>query len=175
MDKEIKETIDKLCKQVEEQMKQIAEQDISSSNIEYLSKLVDIKENLKEMEEKNMYGNYGRGYGANFDNYRDGGRDGGRGMYSRDYSGYGRGNSGNYGARGYDRKYRGDESIERMSNEYGRYMENRERYGASEETMKSLEFMLHSMEDFAKMLKEDAESPEEVEMIRHTGQKIAQM
>lgn len=153
-------------------MKQIAEQDISSSNIEYLSKLVDIKENLKEMEDGNMYGRYGRydGYGANFDNYRDGGRDGGRGMYTRDYSGYGRGNSGNYGARGYDKRYRGDESIERMSNEYGRYMENRERYGAGEEANRSFHFMVESWKDFGKVIKEEAETPEQRQMFEQAVQ-----
>lgn len=173
MEKEIKEVVDKLCKQIEEQMKQISEQDISSSNIEYLDKLVDIKKELLEMEEKTMYGNYGRygNYGANYDNYRDGGASGGRGMYSRDYSGYGRGNSGNYGARGYDRKYRGDESIERMSGEYGRYMENRERYGAGQETDKSFHYMVEAWKDFGKVIKEEAETPEQ----RQTFEKAIQM
>ena len=176
MDKGINEVIDKLCKQIEEQMKQIAEQDISSSNIEYLDKLVDIKKDLKEMEEKSMYG-YGeyrnRGnYGANFDNYRDGGSSGGRGMYTRDYSGYNRGNSGNYGARGYDRRYRGDESIERMSNEYGRYMENRERYGASQETDKSFHYMVEAWKDFGKVIKEEAETPEQMQMFQESIQNM---
>ena len=134
-----------------------------------LGKLVDIKENLKEMEEKDMYGRYNN-YGANFDNYRDGGRDGGRGMYSRDYSGYGRGNSGNYGARGYDRRYRGDESIERMSGEYGRYMENRERYGASQETDKSFHYMVEAWKDFGKVIKEEAETPEQRQMMQEAVQ-----
>ena len=35
--------------------------------------------------------------------------------------------------------------------------------------------MLRSMEDFARMLKEDAGSEEEVQMIRQTAQRIAQM
>jgi hypothetical protein len=35
--------------------------------------------------------------------------------------------------------------------------------------------MLESMEDFARMLREDAQSQEEVEMIRQTAQRIAQM
>ena len=35
--------------------------------------------------------------------------------------------------------------------------------------------MLDSMEDFARMLKEDAGSQEEIQMIRETAQRIAQM
>ena len=35
--------------------------------------------------------------------------------------------------------------------------------------------MLDSMEDFARMLREDAQSQEEIEMIRQTAQRIAQM
>lgn len=61
-------------------------------------------------------------------------------------------------------------------NEYGNYNYGRERYGANnEDTKKSLRYMLESMEDFARMLKEEAGSQEEVEMIRQTAQRIAQM
>ena len=35
--------------------------------------------------------------------------------------------------------------------------------------------MLESMEDFARMLREEAQSQDEVEMIRQTAQRIAQM
>ena len=62
-----------------------------------------------------------------------------------------------------------------MYEDYGRYMQSRERYGAGEDTKKSLEYMLRSMEDFARMLKEDAQSQEEVMMIKETAQRIAQM
>ena len=108
-----------------------------------------------------MYGNYG--------NY--GGRRAGYDSYGR-YDNYGE----NYGRRGYDTKYRGDEYMGRMHDEYGRYEENRSRYGAnSEDTKRSLEYMLRSMEDFAHMLKEEAQSQEEVQMIKQTAQRIAQM
>lgn len=39
----------------------------------------------------------------------------------------------------------------------------------------SLEYMLKNVVDFVKMLKEDAESPEEVEMIRKYARKISEM
>ena len=61
--------------------------------------------------------------------------------YGRDsygeYGNYGEYGRGSYGRRGRDMKYRGDDSLDRMSGEYGRYMENRNRYGASQETDRS--------------------------------------
>ena len=93
-----------------------------------------------------------------------------------EYGNYGENyNRSSYGRRGYDMKYRGHEDLDRMSNEYGRYMENRERYGANEDTKRSLKYMLESMEDFARKLREEASSQEEVMMIKETAQRIAQM
>lgn len=109
------------------------------------------------------YGNYG--------NYM--GRGPSRGSYGEYGDGYG--NYGNYGRRGVDSRYRGYDHIDRMGEHYGRYEEGRERYGANEDTKKSLKYMLEAMEDFAKMLKEEASSQEEVQMIRQTAQRIAQM
>ena len=54
-------------------------------------------------------------------------------------------------------------------------MDNRERYGANEDTKRSLKYMLESMEDFARKLREEASSQEEVMMIKETAQRIAQM
>lgn len=96
------------------------------------------------------YGNYGRGRRAGYDSY---GRDeyGRGGSYGRD----------SYGRRGYDMKYRGEEEIDRMAGEYGRYQENRERYGAGEETDKSFHYMVKALEDFIKVLHEEAETPQQ--------------
>ena len=141
------------------------------NNLEYLDKLIDIQKDAYKImcmkEDKEMYGEYGNYSGRNvgYDSY---GRYGeyGRGSYGRD----------SYGRRGVDSRYRGHEHLDRMYGEYGRYQESRERYGAnSEETKKSLKYMLESMEDFARMLREDAQNQEEVEMIRQTAQRIAQM
>ena len=108
-----------------------------------------------------MYGRYGR------DSY---GRDS-YGNYDRSYG------RDSYGRRERDSRgrYRGHEYMDEMYDEYSKYMEGRSRYGANEDTKKSLEYMLRSMEDFARMLKEDAGSEEEVQMIRQTAQRIAQM
>ena len=145
---------------------------ITSSNLEFFEKLIDIHKDIAneeywcmKEESEEMYGNYGR------DNY---GRDEyGRGSYG-EYNGRGRDS---YGRRERDSRgrYKGHEYMDEMYDYYGRYMDGRERYGASEDTKKSLKYMLESMEDFARMLKEDAQSEEEVMMIRETAQRIAQM
>ena len=144
---------EKLIEKVKEKIQHILNEDINTNNLEHLYKLIDIYKDAKEVESMN----YGRRPG--YDSYGNYGRD----MY------------GNYGRRGYDMKYRGDEELDRMAGEYGRYMESRNRYGASEDTKKSLKYMLESMEDFARMLREEAQSQDEVEMIRQTAQRIAQM
>ena len=147
---------DKLLQQVDEKIKEIMEEDINSNNLDYLYKLSKIKHITKE--DKMNYGNYGEyGRRAGYDSYGE--------HYGRD----------NYGRRGYDAKYRGHNHLDRMYEDYGRYMDGRTKYGNNQDTMKSLKYMLESMEDFARMLKEDAQSQEEVEMIRQTAQRIAQM
>lgn len=156
---------DKIIKKTNEYIENIVNEELNSNNLEYLGKLVDIQKDVYKIkcmkEEDKMYGNYsgrrpGHGSYGEYGNYGE-------------YSGYG-----NYGRRGYDSKYRGHDKINEMDNEYGRYMESRE-YGAGEDTKRSLHYMLKSMEDFARMLKEEAQSQEEVEMIRQTAQRIAQM
>ena len=149
---------------------------ITGSNYEALGELIDIHKDIINEEywcykmeegEESMYGNYGRGSYGNYGEY-------GRGNYGRDS--YGRDE---YNARGRSRdsrgRYRGHDYLDEMYDDYSRYSEGRQRYGANEDTMKSLKYMLKSMEDFARMLKEEAESEEEVEMIRQTAQRIAQM
>lgn len=169
---------EKIKEQLKEIKKGILEEGIqNNNNLEHIYKIVDIEKDLCEIEEaKDMrYGRYD-GYGNSYG--RDSYGRGSYGEYNDGYSGYGarrRDSRGRYMERGYDTKYRGDDSLNEMHEQYGRYMDNRERYGAGEDTMKSLKYMLESMEDFARMLKEDAQSQEEVEMIRQTAQRIAQM
>lgn len=142
---------EKLIEKTKSSIDQILEGDISPNNIEYLYKLSKINHMAKE--DKNMYGNY-MGRNPGYDTY-------GRGME------YGR----NYGARGYDSRYRGEENLDRMYNEYGRYMENRNRYGASEETDKSFHYMVKSLEDFIRVLHEEAETPQQKQMLNETLQR----
>lgn len=147
---------ERLEKKTEESINKILDEGLTTNNLENLYKLVDIYKDAKEVDNMN-YGNYGGR--PMYDNY---GRD--------SYRGYN-----DYGRRGYDTKYKGDDHLNRVYEDYGRYEEEKQRYGANENTKRSLQYMLKSMEDFARMLKEDARSQEEVQMIRDTAQRIAQM
>ena len=133
---------EQLKKKTEESIKKILDEGITTGNLDHLYKLSKINHIVKEDE--NM--NYGRGYG-NYGEYGNYGRD----NYGRE----------NYGRRGYDMRYRGDEYLERMSGEYGRYQENRNRYGNSQETDKSFHYMVKALEDFIKVLEEEAETQEQ--------------
>lgn len=180
---EKKDIMQDVKKKTEEIMKTYIDKELNTDDLEILGGLVDIHKDIsneeywKRKENINMYGNYGRGnygnYGTNYGNYN--GRGPSRGAYGEGYSeGYGEYGDGSYGRRGRDSRYRGDDELERMGEHYSRYEEGRQ-YGAKEDSMRSLKYMLESMENFARMLKEEATSQEEVQMIRQTAQKIAQM
>lgn len=152
---------EKLEKKTEESIKKILDEGITTTNLDHLYKLTKI--NYMAKEEDNMnYGNYGEynGRGPSRGAY---GEDYGRGGYG-EYGEYGRG--GSYGRRGRDSRYRGDDSLERMSGEYGRYNESRSRYGAgSEESDKSFMYMVKALEDFIMVLKEEADSPQQKQQL----------
>lgn len=102
---------------------------------------------------RGSYGEYGRG---SYGNYGEG-----------SYGEYGRGS---YGARGRDMRYRGDDYLDRMYGEYGRYQESRSRYGAGEETDKSFHYMVKALEDFIKVLEEEAETPQQKQQLMQSLQ-----
>jgi len=143
----------KLEEKTEESINKILDEGITTNNLEHLYKLTKINHIAKEEENMN-YGARRPGY----DSY---------GNYGRYYGEYGRED---YGRRGYDMKYRGEEEMDRMANEYGRYMENR-RYGAGEETDKSFHYMVKALEDFIKVLHEEAETPQQKQMLNETLQR----
>ena len=146
-----------LVKKTEESINRILKEGITTTNLDNLYKLSKINHMAKE--DKNMnYGNYGRGGYGNYGNYGEG-----------SYGEYGRG--GNYGRRGYDARYRGEEELDRVAGEYGRYQESRGRYGASEETDKSFHYMVKALEDFIKVLHEEAETPQQKQMLNEALQK----
>ena len=172
--------LDNLCVEVEGQLEQILEQKVQQGNVEYLYKLIDIYKDIKNImywkEKLDMrrysnygeYNDYGRGnYGDNYGNYGEYG-EGSYGRRSRD-------SRGRYSARGYDTKYRGDEHLDNMYGAYHEYAEGRDNYGADEATLKSLDKMLQSTKKFMEMLKQEAKSQEEVEMIKETAQEISEI
>lgn len=78
------------------------------------------------------------------------------------YGEYGRNQYGNeYGRRGGGGRYRGHDYIDRMGEDYGRYQESRSRYGAGEESDKSFHYMVKGLEDFIKVLYEEADTPQQ--------------
>ena len=133
---------DRVIEKVEKSIEKIINEGITTNNLDHLYKLSKINHMAKDDKKMNYgeYGNYG-GRRAGYDSY-------GRGSYG-EY-----GNYGEYGRRGRDMKYRGEEELDRMSGEYGRYMESRGRYGAGEETDKSFHYMVKALEDFIKVLYE---------------------
>jgi hypothetical protein len=145
---------DKIIQKVEEKIEEIISSDINQNNLEHLYKLSKIKHLAKE--DKEMYGNYE-------------GRRPGYETYGRDnYGEYGRGS---YGVRGRDMRYRGDDEMDRMRGEYERYMESRSRYGAGEETNRSFHYMVKALEDFIKVLHEEADTPQQKQMLNETLQR----
>ena len=146
---------EKVIKKMEESINKIIDEGVNTNNLDNLYKLSKIKHMAKE--DSNMYREY-EGYG----NY--GGRRPG-------YDTYGRGNYGNYGARGRDMRYRGEEELDRMYGEYDRYQESRSRYGASEETDKSFHYMVKALEDFIKVLYEEADNQQQKQQLRETLQR----
>ena len=157
---------DRVIEKTEESIKKILDEGLNTNNLDHLYKLSKIKHYAKEDKEMN-YGNYG-GRRAGYDTY-------GRENYG-EYGNYGEGSygeygRGRYGARGRDMRYRGHDHLDRIYDDYGRYMENRSRYGAGEETDKSFHYMVKALEDFIMVLHEEAETPQQKQMLSEALQK----
>ena len=158
--------LEKTTEETEKLIKEIVKDGIAIENIEYLYQLIDIHKDIKEEESMN-YGNYGN-YGANYGNYGNYGAN-----YGNNYgANYGRGAGyDSYGRRGVDSKYRGEEEMNRMAGEYGRYQDSRNRYGAGDqETDKSFHYMVKALEDFIKVLHEEAETPQQKQQLMQSLQ-----
>lgn len=129
----------------------VGEDELNVNDLDILYKLVDIHKDVcnekywkvkeSEIMRYSGYGNYGgyEGYGE-----------------------YGINQYGNeYGRRGGGGRYRGHDYIDRMGEDYGRYQESRSRYGAGEESDKSFHYMVKGLEDFIKVLYEEADTPQQ--------------
>lgn len=162
----------KVKKQIEEQIDTIVKEGIQLNNLDMLGKLIDMDTDLANQEYWNKkeevmemnYRNYGNEYGNEYGNYGRRKRDS-RGRYMR---------------RGVDKKYQGEEMMGEMHDRYQEYSENREEYdrgnyGAKGNTIKSLDYMLQSIVEFVEMLKEDASSQEEVELIKKYTREISEL
>jgi hypothetical protein len=145
-------TMDKTIEKTEEYIKKAGELGLDAVDLDELFKVVDIYKDLKEVENMNNYGEYG--------NYN--GRGPSRGAYG-EYNEYGR--------RGVDSPYRASKYMDSMRGSYEAYEDyrgeyNRGNYGAKEDGLKELDYMMHAAMKFIKMIKEEATSPEEQEIVR---------
>lgn len=164
---ENEKVLERLKEETEKKIGEVMQQGIQANNVDMLYSLVDIHKDIaneeywKEKEEHMRYKTYGeRGRGDyNEESYGRRQRDS-RGRYME-------------GSRG--GRYRGHDMIDEMYDGYSEYSEGKSRYGAGPETMEPLEAMLESVMDFMEMLKRDAGSQEEIELIRHYAKKISEM
>lgn len=150
--------MDKVKEKVEKIINEMSERELEPNDIDMLGKLVDIHKDLsneKYWEVKEMY-------------YRDPRRY----DYDRDDMNYGRGRKRD--SRG---RYKGHDMIDDMSENYGRYMETRDgrSYGGKEDSIKSLDYMMQSTYDFICMLEEEANTDEEMNIIRKYARKISEL
>lgn len=159
----MEETLKRVEEEVEKNINNVLDKGINTVNLDHLQKLADILKNVEktksERSESMNYGNY-NGRGPGHGSYGEYGNYGNYGEYGRE----------NYGARGRDMRYRGDQELDRMAGEYGRYQESRGRYGAGEETNKSFHYMVEALKDFVKVLNEEAETPQQKQMLREALQ-----
>lgn len=169
----------KVTEETEKLIEGILEEGIQANNVDFLYKIVDIHKDIanekywqKKEEGINMrYRAYGEEYGNYGEDYGNYGRRGVSGTGRR----YGDESYGRRGVKGTGRgRYRGEEMMNEMAYHYGNYNESSQ-YGAEHESTKALEAMMGATVDFIKMLKEDAKSPEEMEIIKHYSKKISEM
>lgn len=161
------------CKEVSEQVEKIiqtfTDEGINSGNVDYLYKLVDIHKDLAnekywKTKEEVMKMRYRENYGRRSRDSR--GRYMENVVYGRDN--YGRDN------------YRGEDMIDEMYENYGNYSENRDaynrgNYGSKQETLDSLKYMLQNVVEFMGILKQEAGSKEEVDLIKRYAQTLSDM
>lgn len=170
---EEKKTPEQLKEKVEEQLKKVVEQGITSNNVDYIYKLVDIHKDLaneeywKIKEEKYMRG-YGEGYNEGY------GRRGvpGTGRYRGEYGRRGVPGSGRGRYRGEDAMMEMQESYEEYNEAYSEAMNGN--YGAEGGMVKSAEGIMRNVTEIVKELAE-ADVPEVMHVIQKYTKKMSEM
>lgn len=159
----------KVKEKAEEVIENIMNKDeLSYDDIKIWYQAVDIH---KDMVEEEKYEKEIEDMRYNMNGYSDYSE----GPYGRNRYSTGR----NYGRRGVPGtgrgRYRGDEMIDDMYQTYQEYAEGKERYGADQNSVKALQYMLKLDKKFIEMLEEEAQTPEEEELIRQHKMEMAQM
>lgn len=146
--------IPKTREEVEKIMGNIVNNGLQIEDVDLLYKLIDIHKDIEnecywKIKEENM-----RYYN---DNSYAGGR-------SRDAQG-------RYVDRG--RRYRGEDMIDRVHDDYRNYNYGKDTYSGN--TTQSLEYMMQSIVDFISMLQDEVDSQEEMDIVRRYSRKISEM
>lgn len=164
--KEKQPITEKIKEEAEKFLRTSLSNGIQPANVDSLFKAVDMYKDAVGIEKSE---NKEEENDMRYRNYNDGGYgDGSYGRRARD-------SRGRYMARGYDAKYRGEDMIDEMYQNYQGYTYGRGNYGAEENTMKSLKFMMESVVEFVEMLKKEAGSQEEYEIINKYIKKLSDM
>lgn len=164
--KEKQPITEKIKEEAEKFLRTSLSNGIQPANVDSLFKAVDMYKDAVDIEKSE---NKEEENDMRYRNYNDGGYgDGSYGRRARD-------SRGRYMARGYDAKYRGEDMIDEMYQNYQGYTYGRGNYGAEENTMKSLKFMMESVVEFVEMLKKEAGSQEEYEIINKYIKKLSDM
>lgn len=167
--KEKQPITEKIKEEAEKFLRTSLSNGIQPANVDSLFKAVDMYKDAVGIEKSE---NKEEENDMRYRNYNDGGYgDGSYGRRARD-------SRGRYMARGYDAKYRGEDMIDEMYQNYQGYTYGREQYGtgnygAEETTIKSLKFMMESVVEFIEMLKKEAGSQEEYEVINKYIKKLS--
>lgn len=140
-----------VLEQTENIIEQILQQGLSSDNIDFLMKVVDVHKDIENenywKEKKEMYRDYERGYG--------------------DYS------AGSYGRRGVPGtgrgRYRGEEALDEMKYHYGNYMDSYS-YGAKEDSSAK---MINCFKEFGFSIAEELD-PKDKMMFKKAMQDVMQ-
>lgn len=183
MEKDKKESITaKIKEETEKFLRNSLSQGIQPANVDSLFKAVDMYKDavsIEKSENKEEVDNMRyRAYGRN--SYGEGNYNEGSYSEGENYGRRARDSRGRYMARGYDAKYRGEEMMDDMYQNYQNYSYGREQYGrgnygAKEDTMKSLKYMMESVVCFIEMLQKEAGSQEEYELIKKYVKQISEM
>ena len=170
---EDKKTTEQLSQKVEEQLKKVVDQGITSSNIDYAYKLVDIHKDLaneKYWEKKGemIEMRYNEGYNEGY------GRRGvpGTGRYRGEYGRRGVPGSGRGRYRGEDAMMEMQEAYEDYNEAYSETMNGN--YGAEGGMVKSAEGIMRSVTEIVKELAE-ADVPEVMHVIQKYTKKMSEM
>jgi len=158
--------MDKLYNNAQKELHKIEESGLSSNNVSNAKMLTSIMKNIltiEAMEDEQMYDRYEARRGGRYGTYDDRyGRDSGR-------------NSGRYGHRDYDRMY---DKVYRIEDGLDAYVYGKDRYYDGDHSgsmTEGLEKTMYAICTLVETIMDNAETPEEKEVVRKHAQKIAQI